>query len=80
MTRAEYTKIVKSIFIGAVFALPLVIVLDVFITEYLSMLIMVVIDVLIFVVAGVVGFIIIDNRNRKIEMKREELKSRKRNS
>ena len=78
MTRNEYTKIVKSIFIGAVFALPLVIILDVFIHEYVGMLIMTVIDVMIFLIAGVAGFIIIDNRNKKFEQKREELKSNKR--
>ena len=78
MNRADYNKIVKSMFIGAIFALPIVIVFDVLIQAYLSLLVMSVIDIVIFIVAGVTGFLIIDNRNKKIEKKREELKAQKR--
>ena len=77
MTRNEYVKLFKIFGVSFLCALPNIIILDLLIEQYISLIILVTIDVVILVVAAIIGYVIYDNRQKKIQAKKEELKKQK---
>lgn len=77
MTRNEYVKLFKIFGVSFLCALPIIIILDLLIEQYISLIILVTIDVVILVVAAIIGYVIYDNRQKKIQAKKEELKKQK---
>lgn len=77
MTRNDYVKLFKVFGVSILCALPIVIILDLLIESYVSTIVLTTIDVVIFIVAAIVGFVIYDNRQKRIQAKKEELQNQK---
>ena len=77
MTRNDYVKLFKVFGVSILCALPIVIILDLLIESYVSTIVLTTIDVVIFIVAAIVGFVIYDNRQKRIQAKKEELQNKK---
>ncbi len=77
MTRNDYVKLFKVFGVSILCALPIVIILDLLIESYVSTIVLTTIDVVIFIVAAIVGFVIYDNRQKRIQAKKEEIQNQK---
>ena len=77
MTRNDYVKLFKVFGVSIICALPIVIILDLLIESYVSTIVLTTIDVVIFIVAAIVGFVIYDNRQKRIQAKKEEIQNQK---
>ncbi len=77
MNRKEYSSIVKTFALSVLCVLPLVIILDLLIYQSVSMAVLVIIDVIIFIVVAFAGFLINENRQKRIKEKREAIKAKK---
>ncbi len=80
MNRKQYFSLVKTCMLSLLCALPIVIILDLLISNYVSILVLTIIDIIIFLLAALIGYFIVDRHKKRIAEKREEfLKNQKAN-
>ncbi len=77
MTRKEYMAIIKIYMLSFLCALPIIIVLDIFINKFVSLTVLVIIDVIILLLASVCGYLINEKRKKSIAQKRKEFLANK---
>ena len=72
MTRNELAQLIKTLMISMLCAIPIILLLSIFLANVISMIALVAINVVVLVGAGVAGYFFSIYRQQRIKQKREE--------
>lgn len=72
MTRNDYKKIIKSLLIGMVCGLPIVILLSILLATHVSSAVLTIINIAVLIITGVCGYFMGLWKAERIKKKREE--------
>ncbi len=80
MERKEIMRLTKIYGLSFLCALPIIILIDVLISNYISLFVLTLIDIVILLASAVLGYIIAEKRKQYIAKKREEFLANKNQS
>lgn len=79
MNRKEISELTKIFGLSFLCAIPIIIILDILISNYVSTTVLTIIDVIILLISAIVGYTIAEKHKQKIARKRKEFLANQKN-